>query len=89
MNSEVTICDVTVALENTLINGDSDMIIKIPYQYNSIILKGVDVLVSNLDINTDNSDHCDEGFHQVEQICCNFSLGFVTKARACKGAGQK
>jgi hypothetical protein len=28
----------------------------------------MDVLVSNLDIDTDNSEHCDEGSHQVEQI---------------------
>jgi len=28
----------------------------------------MDVLVSNLDINTDNNEHCDEGSHQVEQI---------------------
>jgi hypothetical protein len=28
----------------------------------------MDVLVSNLDIDTDNYEHCDEGSHQVEQI---------------------
>jgi hypothetical protein len=47
MNSKTTIHDVTVALGNTQINGDSDMTIKIPYQYNSIIPKGMDVHVSN------------------------------------------
>ncbi len=28
--------------------------------------KGVDVLILNLDIDTNNNDHYDEGFHQVE-----------------------
>jgi len=44
------------------------MTIKIPYQYNSIIPKGVDVPISNSDIDMDNSEHYDEGFHQVDQI---------------------
>jgi hypothetical protein len=28
-------------------------------------------------------------FNAIDTICCNFSLGLMTKARACKGAGQK
>ncbi len=63
MNSKVVMHDVTIALENTHIIDDSDMIIRISYQYNSIIPKGVDDLVSNLNINTDNSEHCDERCH--------------------------
>jgi hypothetical protein len=30
--------------------------------------KGVDAFTSNLDIDIDNNEHCDEGHHQVEQI---------------------
>ncbi len=59
--------DVVIALENIHINGDSNMTIKISYQY-SIIPKGMDMLISNLDIDKDNNEHCDEGHHQVEQI---------------------
>jgi hypothetical protein len=29
------------------------------------------------------------GCHFIQFCCCNVSLGFVTKARACKDAGQK
>jgi hypothetical protein len=68
MNSKVTVHDVTTALENTQILGDSDMTIRIPYKYNSIIPKGMDVSISNLDNDTDSSEHCDERSHQVEQI---------------------
>ncbi len=60
--------DVTIALENTQIIDDFDMTIKIPYQYNSIIPKGMDAHVSDLDIDMDNSEHYDEGSHQVEHI---------------------
>jgi hypothetical protein len=60
--------DVTIALENTHIIDDSKLTIKIPYQYNSTIPRGVDVSVSDLDTDMDNNEHCDEGFHQVEQI---------------------
>ncbi len=58
--------DVIVALESTQIIDDFELTIKIPYQYNSIILRGVDVLVSDFDTDMDNSEHCDEGFHHVE-----------------------
>jgi hypothetical protein len=30
-----------------------------------------------------------EGYILDDIICCNINFGFVTKARACKGAGQK
>ncbi len=66
MSSEPVICDVIVALENTQITNSSDSIIKIPHQHNSIIGRGVDDHVSHSDINMDNSEHCDERFHQDE-----------------------
>jgi hypothetical protein len=44
MRSKIVMRDVTIALENTQITNDSDMTIKILYQYNSIIPKGVDAL---------------------------------------------
>jgi len=66
MSFEVVICDVIVALENTQIINGSDSIIKIPRQHNFIIGKGVDDHVSHSDINMDNSEHCDEKFHQDE-----------------------
>jgi len=66
MNSKVVIHDVIVTLENIQITGDSYMIIRISYQYNSIIPKGVDVHVLDSDIDTNNNEHCDEGSHQVE-----------------------
>jgi len=65
MNLGVVMRDVVIALENIHINGDSNMTIKISYQY-SIIPKGMDMLISNLDIDKDNNEHCDEGHHQVE-----------------------
>jgi hypothetical protein len=68
MSSKVAVHDVTTALENTQIIGDSNMTIKIPYQYSSIIPKGVDVSISNLDSNMDSSEHCDERSHEVEHI---------------------
>jgi hypothetical protein len=42
MSLEVVMCDVTAALENTQTIDGFDSIIKIPYQHNSIICKGVD-----------------------------------------------
>ncbi len=63
MSSKVVIHDVIVTLENIQIIGDSYMIIRIPYQYNSIIPKGVDVHVLDLDTNTNNSEHCDKRSH--------------------------
>jgi hypothetical protein len=66
MSSKTKMRDVNVALENTQITDDFDMTIRISYQYNSIIPKGMDALVSNLDIDMDNNEHYDEGSHQVE-----------------------
>ncbi len=68
MSSEAMMRDVTIALENTQITNGSNPSIKIPYQHNSIIRKGVDDHVSNSDIDTNNNEHSDEGFHQVEHI---------------------
>jgi len=65
MNLGVVMRDVIIALENIHINDDSNMIIRIPYQY-SIIPKGMDMLISNSNIDKDNNEHCDEGHHQVE-----------------------
>jgi hypothetical protein len=65
MNLGVVMRDVIIALENIHINGDSHMTIRIMYQY-SIIPKGMDMLISNSDIDKDNSEHYDEGHHQVE-----------------------
>jgi hypothetical protein len=61
MNLEALMRDVTVALENTHIIGDSNMIVRNLYLYNPIMSKGVDALV--LDSNTDmnNTEHCDKG----------------------------
>jgi len=63
MNLEAMMHDVITALENAQITNDSNMTIKISYQYNSIIPKGVDVHVLDLDTNTNNSEHCDKGSH--------------------------
>ncbi len=60
MNLEALMRDVIAALENTHI-GDSDMIVKNPYQYNPIMSKRVDALMSDLDIDTNNNEHCDKG----------------------------
>jgi len=66
MSSKVVIHDVIATLENIQIIGDSYMIIRISYQYNSIIPKGVDVHVLDSNIDTNNNENCDEGSHQVE-----------------------
>ncbi len=68
MNSKVMRCDVIVALDNTQIIDGVDPTSKTPYQHNSIIHKGVDDRVSKSDTDTNNNEHYDEGFHQVEQI---------------------
>jgi hypothetical protein len=63
MNSKAMMHDVIVALENTQIIDDFDMTFRIPYQYNSIIPKRMDVPISNLDIDMGNIEHYDERFH--------------------------
>ncbi len=68
MSSKAVMHDVTTALENTQIIDGSDSTIKIPYQHNSIIHKRVNDPILDLYTNTNNSEHCDEGFHQFEQI---------------------
>ncbi len=67
-NLEALMWDVNVVLENTHMSGDSNITIKILYQYNPIMPKGVDAFALNLDTDTDNGEYCDEGHHQVEQI---------------------
>ncbi len=69
MSLDVMMHDVIAALENTCITDGVDPTNKPPYQHNSIIHKGVDDHVSKLNNDMDNNEHCDEGFHQVEQIC--------------------
>ncbi len=66
MNSKALMWDVTAALENTHINGDLDMIVRNPCQYNFSTSKGMDALVSDSDTNMDNNEHCDESHHLVE-----------------------
>ncbi len=61
MNSKTLMWDVTALLENTHINGDSDIIDLIPNQYIPIMPKGVNAFTSDSDIVTDNSEHCDGG----------------------------
>jgi hypothetical protein len=39
------------------------MNIRIPYQYNSIIPKGVDAPILDSDTDMNNNEHCDEGSH--------------------------
>ncbi len=68
MNSKTLMQDVTIVLEDTHMSGDSDIIVRIPYQYSPIIPKGVDASAPNLDIDIDNIEHCDEGHHQVEKV---------------------
>ncbi len=63
MSSKAVMHDVSVALENTQVINDFDPTIKILYQYNSIIPRGIDFPVSNADINMDNSEHYGESFH--------------------------
>ncbi len=59
-------CDVIAALENTQITDGVDPTNKTPYQHNSINYKRVDDCVLESDTNTNNNEHCDEMFHQVE-----------------------
>jgi len=63
MNLETLMREVIVVLDNTHINGDSNIIVRILYQYNPIMPKGVDASTSNSDIDTNNSEHCDQGHH--------------------------
>ncbi len=67
-NLEALMWDVNVVLENTHMSGDSDITIRILYQYNPIMPKGVDAFALNSDIDINNGEYCDEGHHQVEQI---------------------
>jgi hypothetical protein len=61
MNSETLMQDVAIALDNTHLSGDSDMVIKNPSLYDPIMPKQVDAPVSNSDNDTDDNEHCDEG----------------------------
>jgi hypothetical protein len=60
MNSKTLMWDVTTLLETTH-SGDSNIIDLIIDQYNLIMPKGVDASTSYLDIDTNNSEHCDGG----------------------------
>ncbi len=77
MSSKVVVHDVTIALEKTQIIGDSDMIIRILYQYNSIIPKGMDVFISNLDTDTDSSEHCDERSPKLSRLLMKMIFGVL------------
>ncbi len=68
--------DVTTPLENTLITSDFDMTIKILHQYNSIIPKGVDIFVSNLDTNTYISDVM-KGLTKLNRLLMIMSFGVL------------
>jgi hypothetical protein len=86
MSSKARMRDVFVALENTQIIDGANPTSKTPYQHNSIIHKGVDAHVLELDIDMDNSEHCDERFHKAEYIGdesefqgTEFEISFLTK----------
>jgi hypothetical protein len=61
MNSDTLMQDVVVALENTHLNGDSNMTIRNPSLYDPIMPEQVDALEFDSDTNTDNNEHYDEG----------------------------
>jgi hypothetical protein len=64
--------DVDVALESTHFNGNSDVAIRNPSLYN---LGHVDVLMSNLENDTDDNEHCDERLQLVEPNGDEYEFG--------------
>jgi len=59
MNSKTLMLDVAIALENTHLNGNSNMTIKDPFLYDPIMSKQVDAPMSDLDNDTNDNEHCD------------------------------
>ncbi len=68
MNLKALMWDVNTVLKNTHINDDSNITDKILDQDSPIMPKGGDASTSYLDIDIDNSEHCDGGLRQVKQI---------------------
>jgi hypothetical protein len=68
MDSKTLMKDVIIVLDNTHINGDSNITAWILDQDSLIMPKGVDASASYSDPDTDNKEHCDGGPSQVEQI---------------------
>ncbi len=64
MNLKTLMRHVVATLENTHLNGDSDMVIGNPSLCDPIMAGQMDALVSDSDIDTD--DDCDEGPQLVE-----------------------
>jgi hypothetical protein len=67
MNSEALMHEATTILKNTHINDDFDWI---PDQDSAIMTKEDDASTSDLDTDTDGSEHCDWESHQLKQIDC-------------------
>jgi len=77
MNSETVMQDVVTALENTHLNGDSDVVIRNPSLCDPIMVRQMDVLVSYSDIDT--KDDCDEGpqLFEPNRMMMSLSLGIL------------
>jgi hypothetical protein len=74
MNSETLMQDV-VALENTHLNGDSDVDIGNPFLCDPIMARQMDALV--LDLDTDADDDCDGGPQLLNQMMMSLNLGIM------------
>ncbi len=75
MNSKTLMLDVATALENTHLNGNSDMIIKDPFLYDPIMSRQVDAHVSDLDNDTNDNEHYDERPQLVEPNGDEYEFG--------------
>ncbi len=69
--------DVVIALKNTHLGGDSDMIITNPTLYDPIMSKQVNVLVSDLDNDTDDNEHFDERRQLAEPNGDEYQFGNI------------
>ncbi len=70
--------DVVIALENTHVDGDSDMTVRNPSLYDPIMSEQVNVLVSNSDNDTDDNEYIsDEGLQLVEPNGDEYEFGNI------------
>lgn len=77
MNSKTLMLDVAIALKNTHLGGDSDMIIRNPSLYDFIMPEQVNVLVSDLDNDTNDNEHSDERRQLVEPNGDEYQFGNI------------
>ncbi len=66
---------VVATSESTHLGGVSDMAIKNPFLYDPIMSEQVDVLVSDLDNDTDDNEHCDERLQLAEPNDDEYEFG--------------